>query len=117
MTNPVAVLHSVIDGNFQYWAFIFICPGCKEMLPESTGLHLLPVNSKEKTPSWDFDGNLAHPTLSPSILTKHGTIVDGVEQICHSFLQYGQFQYLSDSTHSLAGKYVTMVPLEDWMLD
>jgi hypothetical protein len=113
MSNPVAALRSVRDGDLQFWALMFICPGCKEMSAESTGLHLLPVNSTTKNPAWEFDGNLAHPTLTPSILTRHGGNPEGV---CHSFLKYGQFEYLSDCTHPLAGKYVAMVPLEDWML-
>lgn len=35
---------------------------------------------------------------------------------CHSFLREGQWQFLNDSAHSLAGKTVPMVPLPDWLM-
>ena len=33
---------------------------------------------------------------------------------CHSFIQNGQWQFLSDCAHALAGKTVPMEPLPDW---
>lgn len=81
----------------------FICPGCAEWY---SGLHLLPVNTTVMSPSWDWDGNLEAPTLSPSIMTDCG---EG--RICHSFLRNGVFEFLSDSTHSLAGQRVPMPEL------
>jgi len=114
MTNPVAVVHKVTDGELQWDGLVFVCPGCKLLWEEgASGLHLLPVNSTTKTPQWEWDGNLDAPTLSPSILTKHGGYPAGV---CHSFLKAGIFQYLDDCTHPLKGQFVPMVPLEDWML-
>lgn len=114
--NPVAQVVHVKDGEKTYECLAFICPGCKAMHPNASGFHLLPVNSTTKTPQWDWDGNLEAPTLSPSILTKHGTIVDGVPTVCHSYLRAGVFEFLSDCTHSLVGQHVQMVPLEDWMM-
>lgn len=35
---------------------------------------------------------------------------------CHSFLKKGQWQFLNDSAHSLAGQTVPMVPLPDWLM-
>lgn len=35
---------------------------------------------------------------------------------CHSFLRDGQWQFLDDSAHHLAGQTVDMVPLPDWWL-
>lgn len=118
--NPVAQIRSVVEGNageVAYEAIVFVCPGCKTMHPGSTGLHMLPVNSATKSPQWGWNGSLEAPTLTPSILTRHGTVVDGVEQVCHSFLTDGVFEFLSDCTHSLAGQRVPMAPLEDWMVD
>lgn len=115
--NPVAMIRHVTDGDLSYDGLMFVCPGCLAMYPESTGLHMLPVNAPAKSPSWDWDGSLDAPTLSPSILTKHGPVVDGVGQVCHSFLQGGVFDYLSDCTHSLVGQRVPMVPLPDWVME
>lgn len=115
MTNPVAIVRHVTDGEISWDGLVFVCPGCKLMWEDgASGLHMLPVNSAVKTPAWTWDGNLEAPTLSPSILTKHGGNPAGV---CHSFLNAGVFDFLSDCTHPLAGQKVAMPPLEDWMLD
>lgn len=34
---------------------------------------------------------------------------------CHSFIKNGQWQFLSDCAHELAGQTVPMVPLPDWL--
>ena len=104
-----SVIRRVDDHWDKYEALMFVCPGCIEMYPGSTGLHMLPVNSTTKSPSWDWDGSLEFPTLSPSILTRHR----GVE-ICHSFLKAGVFQFLTDCTHSLAGQFVSIPDLPTW---
>ena len=107
-----AQLRRVNDHGVTYEALRFCCPGCAEMHSNS-GLHILPVNTNgSKSPSWDWDGNLDAPTLSPSILTRsHG--ING-ETICHSFLRAGVFEFLSDSTHAFAGQQVPMPDLVEW---
>ena len=35
---------------------------------------------------------------------------------CHSFLKDGQWQFLGDCAHGLAGQTVPMVPLPDWLM-
>lgn len=102
-------LRTVDDHGVIYSALMFVCPGCLEAHHGSSGIHMLPVNSTEKSPSWDWDGNLEAPTLSPSILTKHQ---DGF--VCHSFLKAGVFEFLTDSTHSLAGKLAELPDLPSW---
>jgi hypothetical protein len=102
-------LRNVDDHGIKYQALMFCCPGCA--VEGSTGLHMLPVNSMEKSPSWNWDGNREAPTLSPSILTKSGP--EGV-RICHSFLRAGVFEFLSDCTHHLAGQNVAMPDLPTW---
>jgi hypothetical protein len=72
-----------------------------------SGLHMLPVNSTERSPSWDFDGNLESPTLSPSILTRYN------DQVCHSFLRNGVFEFLSDCTHEFAGQNIPIPDLPE----
>lgn len=105
-----SMLRHVNDHGNKYDALMFVCPGCA--LDGSSGLHILPVNSTTKSPAWDFNGNFEKPTLSPSILTGKGS-----ENVCHSFLTDGVFQFLEDSTHAFAGKEVPMPDLPDWVLD
>lgn len=104
-----AELRTVDDHGVVYDVLAFVCPGCAEMHSNS-GLHMLPVNTTEHAPSWTFDGNLDAPTLEPSILTGRGT-----STICHSFLRGGVFEFLTDSTHSLAGQRVPIPDLPEWL--
>lgn len=99
--------------------FVLWCPGCNDT-------HVI-----NKT--WDFDGNFEQPTFSPSILVTAGHYVPGFvagsdcwctfyadkpedERTfscyrCHSFIKNGEWQFLGDSSHDLAGKTVPMVDL------
>lgn len=104
-----SMIRTVTDGPLRYEALMFVCPGCATE-DNATGLHILPVNTKEKSPSWDWDGNLESPTVNPSILTGKGT-----NKICHSWLKSGVFQFLTDSTHKLAGQKVPIPDLPDWV--
>jgi hypothetical protein len=105
---PVAMLRHVRDGDLTYDALMFCCPGCAE--GGGSGLHMLPVNTDSAgKPHWDWDGNLEAPTLSPSILTRFGD-----NQVCHSYLRNGVFEYLGDSTHPMAGQQVPLPLLPDW---
>lgn len=70
------------------------CPGCRDV-------HAI-------SDAWTFDGNREAPTFSPSILVNYGTIA-GVAKVCHSFIVAGQWQFLGDCTHDLAGQTVPMV--------
>lgn len=79
-------------GEASYWLW---CPGCDEAV--------------RITDAWRFDGNLEEPTFEPSILTR------GHSSVCHSFLRQGQWEFLSDSTHHLAGKKAPAVDLPNWL--
>ncbi len=102
---------TVNDHVVEYTCLMFCCPGCIDMVGGS-GLHMLPVNSPDKRPVWEWNGNLIRPTLSPSILTGKGTT-----DICHSFLRDGIFQFLDDCAHSFAGKKVEIPDLPQWVID
>ncbi len=103
-------IRKVKDHGVEYEALAFVCPGCLDM-GGGSGLHLLPVNSSIKSPSWDWDGDLVHPTLNPSILTGKGS-----KNICHSFLRNGVFEFLSDCSHGLVGQRVEIPDLPDWFI-
>ena len=100
-------LRTVNDHGSIYTTLMFICPGCAEF--NKHGLHMLPVNSPNHHVSWEFNGDLILPTLTPSILTRSW------QGVCHSFLTDGVFHFLDDSTHSLAGKYIPIPDLAEWM--
>lgn len=105
------MIRTINDHGVKYDALAFVCPGCINMHGGS-GLHLLPVNTSEKTPSWDWNGSLDNPTLNPSILTGKDS-----PNICHSFLLDGVFEFLSDCTHELAGQKVELPDLPDWFVE
>lgn len=81
------------------------------------------------TDGWQFNGNLEKPTVSPSILVsgvewltdeEHARVMAGEKiepkpTICHSFITDGKIQFLSDSTHSLAGQTVELPPIEGFL--
>ena len=95
---------------------VFKCPGCTE--------HIIPVARPTEGlgatgPTWGWNGDKDSPTLTPSILTRHG---DGGAEICHSFVLAGQIQFLSDCTHELAGQTVPLPDVSDefracWEMD
>lgn len=80
----------------------FRCPGCD--------MHILPISGAHAGPQWQFTGTEESPTLSPSILCRHGR--DGKE-VCHSFVRSGRIEFCGDSTHSLAGKTVDLSDVDD----
>lgn len=105
-----ARLQEVTRDDISYDVLVFVCPGCVAARPGSSGIHMLPVNVKEEMDkaSWEWDGNLELPTLSPSILTM------GSPFRCHSFLKAGIFEFLQDSEHPLTGQKVLIPDLPKW---
>ena len=80
----------------------FLCPGCNQE-------HVI-----DKT--WEFNGDLEKPTISPSILVSGYRFGEGNEQIpfrCHSFIIDGMIRFKSDCTHDLAGKTVELLKYND----
>lgn len=110
MSNK-AVLANVTDseGLQVEGHFMMHCPGCNM-------LH--GIYSKEyKTPlgltlgKWRFNGDMEKPTFSPSLLVTSPSASGQERRVCHSFIRDGQWQFLNDCTHELAGKTVPMVPV------
>lgn len=81
--------------------YLFWCPGCE--MP-----HGFRVAGAPGEPTWDFDGNLEVPTFSPSLLVTWSDPTG--PRRCHLFLQAGQLRFLSDCTHSMAGRTVPLAP-------
>lgn len=99
--NPVARIREFPNG--LAWLRLW-CPGCQ--------LVHTPVTSGDGGPVgvWNWNGDLERPTLSPSILARTGGLR------CHSFVRNGQWQYLGDCTHDLAGQTIDLPPLPDWVM-
>ncbi len=112
-------LRTISHEGVTYDALMFVCPGCVAGGPEGyNGIHMLPVNAQDleiDKPWWTWNGDLEKPTLSPSILTNEDATVMDPYARCHSFLTDGVFHFLKDSTHPLAGKYVVIPDLPDWV--
>lgn len=118
-------LRKVRYGDVVCDSLLFVCPGCVAGGPDGyEGIHMLLVNAPPglNRASWDFDGNLEAPTLSPSILT-NGTRDDRTRfrddgrprfPRCHSYLRAGIFEFLSDCEHPLAGQRIPMPDLPEW---
>lgn len=84
------------------------CPACQDIVRIVIG-----------PAGWTWDGDLEQPTITPSILTHEALKADGTvhRPRCHSFVTAGVWDYLSDSTHHLAGQRVLMreADLPDWL--
>ncbi len=96
------------------------CPACDDV-------HQIEVDKSRPT-SWEWDGNLDAPTISPSILVngtqledgatfhrKNHRVAAGERTVCHSFVRSGRWEFLGDCTHTFAGQTVEMVDLPEWV--
>lgn len=111
----------IIEGN----GLSFYCPGCKS----NHHVQIAPAS-----PAWGFNGNYDKPTFTPSVLVRSGHYLPGHVgpecwctynvkhpdkpapfecSVCHSFVVDGKIQFLSDSTHELAGQTVDLKLRED----
>jgi hypothetical protein len=84
-------------------SMLFECPGCD--MP-----HVIYV-AGTGVPIWGFNGDMARPTVTPSVLVKWDQ-TDG-PKVCHSFIKDGMIQFLGDCTHALAGQTVEIPEWED----
>ena len=83
---------------------VVYCPGC-EML------HQIFINGTRSI-NWQWNGNTEKPTFTPSLRVQFHRF--GEPTVCHSFIRDGQWQFLSDCTHKLAGQTVDMPDIPDW---
>lgn len=78
------------DGRVMWF-----CPGCE-------AVHS--IDPKR----WVWNGSRDKPVFHPSVLVTWAGVIAGqtVTRVCHSFVTDGKMDFLSDCTHSLAGKTV-----------
>lgn len=112
LPNPVAVVRNTRHGitkeplghRLMLW-----CPACNR-------LHQIWFTGPDGVVPkvcWEFDGNIEAPTVSPSLAVSWSN--GSAKYLCHSYIKNGQWQFLGDSTHALAGQTVGLVPLPDWL--
>lgn len=76
-------------------------------IPGPSGHIALPFTIKgdrRGTPNWTWNGDTEKPTIKPSILTTTS------DYRCHTWVNDGMVQFLSDCTHEHKGK---TLPLDD----
>lgn len=80
-------------------------------IPGPTGILTLPFilkDSRKGTCCWTWNGDTESPTLKPSILT-----TSTFENFrCHSWINDGFVQFLSDCTHEYARKNLELLDVE-----
>lgn len=77
----------------------FHCPGC---------------DTVHSCKGWVWNGSEELPTLNPSVLNEYNGSDAGGEgppARCHSFVRDGRIEFLTDSTHTLAG---STADLPEW---
>lgn len=77
----------------------FHCPGCDDD-------HQVTVYGAT---AWTWNRNLDKPTIRPSIRVQ--AVQQGKPALCHSFVTDGKIQFMTDSTHALAGHTVELPEL------
>lgn len=82
--------------------YTFKCPACKNA-------HYVNTNP-EFGIVWQFNRDLAKPTVSPSIFVNASGTNSTVPK-CHSFIKEGKIQFLNDCTHDLAGKTIDLTEI------
>jgi len=109
------------DGVQEYDLLWLWCPGCNEY-------HAVKVNTSN---GWNWNGSQEKPTVTPSILVRgtkpisdeeakrilNGEHIESIPLVCHSFVTDGRIQFLSDSTHVLAGQTVDLPELDENDID
>lgn len=115
--NPVTRVRHSVNGSTGACLGLSVhlwCPGCQ-------GLHAptfqCPDHGGPETgPVWDGDPSSDPFSMEPSLLVHSGGGYEGHPR-CHSFIRNGEWQFLGDSGHALAGQTVALEPLPDWLVD
>lgn len=82
-------------------------------LPGPLPERCLPVmigGTRRGTPNWTWNGSVDKPTVKPSVLTRGGD--ENGEHVCHSFINDGRVQFLSDCSHEFAGQTLDLLDVE-----
>ena len=84
-----------------------LCPACKVEHHFRVAAEFWARDGKDV---WTFNWNYERPTFHGSMLANARGLTDNPR--CHSFVEDGQWRFLDDCTHELAGKTRPMIPVE-----
>lgn len=101
-----AKVEPINDQSENFIGYMMACPGCGSH-------HVIRTVIKGKEPVWKFEGTEENPTFSPSILARELNEEGKPKRVCHFFIKEGVIDFLTDCTHSLAGKKVPMKDVEE----
>ncbi len=88
------------DGKRDTWpTHLFYCPGCESY-------HGFNVIDGRGYPVWSYNNDPVRPTIRASLLVRYPK--GDTMHICHSFITDGKIEFLTDSTHALAGRTVEL---------
>lgn len=95
-------------GDGPAKGFLHWCPGCEQA-------HAIYTSNRPGKPTWEWDGNVEAPTVTPSVLCftrydERDNLLpnNGQRTLCHYFLKAGKIEYCSDSPHRFAGQTVDL---------
>jgi len=99
------LLRPFVNQKDEFVGYNVKCPGC------DTWHSVYTVANQYNKAIWGFDGNMDKPTFSPSLLVTWTHGEEHEKRRCHSFIRNGEWQFLSDCTHDLAGQTIPMVEI------
>jgi hypothetical protein len=82
--------------------YVFHCPGCEHG-------HIYYVSGPMV---WSFNGDLASPSFTPSLLNTCKPHPDPKQRRCHLFLTAGKLHFCRDCSHDLAGQVVDLPDMD-----
>jgi hypothetical protein len=84
-------------GDLLGWSFF--CPGCDH--PH--------VYYTSGAMTWAFNGDMAAPSFTPSLLNTCEKHPDPKQRRCHLFVTAGKIIYCNDCSHDMSGQTVDLV--------
>lgn len=92
------------DSGETWW---FWCPGCESHHMFTTKHY---KGESKGRPLWKFDGNVARPTFSPSLLLRgwKDPQTGELKGQCHLHVRAGKIAYCGDCSHKLKGQTIPM---------
>lgn len=82
-------------------------------LPGPLTTRILPImigGTRRGTPNWTWNGSVDSPTVRPSVLTRGED--EAGKHVCHSWINDGKVQFLSDCTHEFAGQTLDLLDVD-----
>lgn len=110
--NPVTSVRHLTTNRDNVCLGLMVllwCPGCQAL--HAPRFRCSKHGGPTEGPVWEGDPYSSPFTMSPSLLTQGGTVLP----TCHSFIRNGEWEFLNDSTHPLAGRIVPLEPLPNWL--